>query len=125
MSMRESLEGPIVQFVDELEKAEARLPFVDLAVFRDQILPQSGFSWASDSVKVRSLLKDAAAQGLILTSKMHNPEDPLQPTTSIRLNRSNTRFRSNGHTGRSRFKPIRIRGGPISDTVIEDRNDRI
>jgi len=45
----------------------------------------------------------------------------MEPTTTVRLNRSGKRIRSKGNARRTIFEPIRIRGGPISDTVIEDR----
>ena len=52
-------EEPIGQLIIELDKAELRSRYVALAEFRDKILPKSGFNWAKDPVKVKSLLKDS------------------------------------------------------------------
>ena len=125
MEVKKNPKEPMDQLISELDRAERRYHYVPLAEFRDHILPKSGFGWANDPAKVKSLIKDAADKGLILTSMMFNPDDPPQPITAIRRNRSGIRVRPKGNTIRSRFKPIRIRGGPISDTVIEDREDRV
>lgn len=116
---------PMDQLIAELDKAEMRHHYVPLVEFRDHILPKSGFGWSKDPARVKSLIKDASDKGLILTSMMFNPDDPPRPITAIRRNRSGIRVRLKGNTLRSKFKPIRIRGGPISDTVIEDREDRV
>lgn len=39
----------------------------------------------------------------------------------IRLNQSHPRFRVDAIARRSRFVPVRIRGGSISKTVLDDR----
>ena len=118
-------EEPMGQFIIELDRAELRSQYVALVEFRDKILPKSGFDWAKDPEKVKSLLKGSMDQGLVLTLRMFNHDDPAHPITAIHLNRSGTRVRPGGNSRRSRFKPIKIRGGPISDTVIEDREDRV
>ena len=116
---------PMDQLIAELDKAEMRYHYVPLAEFRDHILPKSGYAWAKDTTKAKSLLKDAIDSDLILTSRMLLSHNIPEPTTTICLNRSGTRIRSKGDSRGSSFKPIRIRGGPISDTVIEDREDRV
>ena len=63
-------EEPMGQLVTELDKAESKYRHVPLAEFRDQVLPQSGFDWAKDSAKVKSLLKDAIDRDLVLTYRM-------------------------------------------------------
>ncbi len=118
-------EEPMGQLVVELDKAESKYRHVPLAEFRDQVLPRSGLDWAKDSAKVKSLLKDAIDRDLVLTYRMLLTHNIMEPTTTVRLNRSGKRIRSKGNTRRPKFKPIRIRGGPISDTVIEDREDRV
>ena len=118
-------EEPMGQLIIELDKAELTYRHVPLAEFRDHILPKSGLDWAKDSAKVKSLLKDAIDRDLILTYRMLLSHNIMGSTTTVRLNRSGKRTRSKGNTRRPRFEPIRIRGGPISDTVIEDREDRV
>ena len=125
IEVKKNPKEPMDQLIAELNKAEMRYHYVPLAEFRDHILPKSGFGWAKDPEKVESLLEKAEDRNLTLTLMMFNPEDPMKPVAAICLNRSGTRVRSNGNTRGSRFKPIRIRGGPISDTVIEDREDRV
>ena len=119
-------EEPMGQLIIELDKAESRYRHVPLAEFRDHILPKSGLIWANDPAKVESLLKDAIDQDLVLIRRMLLTHNIMEPTTTVRLNRSGTRIRyKKGNTDHPKFEPIRIRGGPISDTVIEDREDRV
>lgn len=125
IDVKKNPKEPMDQLVAELDKAELRSHYVALSEFRDHILPKSDFSWAKNHAKVKSLLKDAEDKCLILTRMMFNPDDPPRPITAIRLNRSGIRIRPNDTTRRSRFKPIKISGGLISGTVIEDRKDRV
>ncbi len=112
--------------IDELLDAESRRPFVGLTWFRDQVLAQdSAHPWAKEPDMVRSLLNKAIDDRIIRTSKVPNPNTPMYPTTAIRLNRAHPRYRGDEPHRVRRFNPIRIRGGPISDTVIEDRADRV
>ncbi len=116
-------EEPMGQLVIELDKAELRHHYVALAEFRDKILPKSGFDWAKDPAKVKSLLKDSADQGLVLTLRMFNHDDPDNPITAIHLNRSGVRVRPGGNSRRPRPKPIHIPGVSLSDTVIQERRE--
>ncbi len=123
--MKINTEEPMGQLIAELDNTELKSHYVALAEFRDHILPKSGFGWAKDPAKVRSLLKDAIDRDLILIRRMLLSHNILEPTTTIRLNRSGTRREPTTTPSGSRLEPIRIRGGPISDTVIEDREDRV
>ena len=116
-------EEPMGQFIIELDKAELRSQYVALVEFRDKILPKSGFEWAKDPEKVKSLLKGCMDQGLVLTLRMFNHDDPADPITAIHLNRSGTRVRPSGNSSRSRPKPIHIPGVSLSDTVIQERRE--
>ena len=109
------------QLVDQIEKAEEMRPFVGLKWFRDQFLPQSGYDWARDPRTSASLLRHATSQRLVLTSQVPNPSQPLHPVTAIRVNRRHPRFQSEVPGQSTGFKPIRIQGGSISDTVLSDR----
>lgn len=111
------------ELLGELATAEARRPFVGLTWFRDRFLvAECAHYWARNSETVRSLLDRAINRQLIRTSKVPNPNSPLHPTTAIRLNRNHPQFRTDAAAQRSRFTPVRIRGGSISNTVLDDRN---
>ena len=109
------------QLLDELGKAEGRRPFVGLKWFRDQYLPTSGHTWTHDPRTSGALLRQATDQRLILTSQVPNPNQPMRPVTAIRINRRHPRFQPEAARRSTRFQPIRIRGGAISDTVLGDR----
>ena len=109
------------QLLDELGKVEGMRPFVGMKWFRDQFLPTCGHGWARDPRTSGLLLRQATDQRLILTSQVPNPNQPLRPVTAIRINRGHPRFQPDATQRGARFKPIRIRGGAISDTVLGDR----
>ena len=109
------------QLLQELRRVEGTRPFVGLKWFRDQMLPTCGHDWARDARTSGALLRQASVQHLILTSQVPNPNRPTHPVTAIRINRRHPRFQPQQPDRRARFKPIRIRGGAISDTVLGDR----
>ena len=109
------------QLLDELRKVESTRPFVGLKWFRDRILRTCGHDWARDTRTSGALLRHASAQRLILTSQVPNPNQPTRPVTAIRINRRHPRFQPQEPWRGAKFKPIRIRGGAISDTVLDDR----
>ena len=115
------LETALGQLLDQIATAERTRPFVGLKWFRDQFLPDSGLAWANDPRISGSLLRHATDQRLVLTSQVPNPAQPLHPVTAVRVNRKHTRFQPSTTDYRARFNPIPIKGGPISDTVLEDR----
>ena len=108
----------INQLVEQLKTAERDLPFVGLDWFRNEFLPQCGHSWAKDVNKNGLLLRRAIEQCLVLILRVPNPDQPANPIKAIRAIPSGTEKRG------VKFTPIKIKGGPISDTVIEDRADR-
>ena len=109
------------QLLDELGRAEGMRPFVGLKWFRDQYLPTSGHAWARDSRTSGALMRQATDQRLVLISQVPNPNQPMRPVTAIRINRRHPRFQPEAARRNTRFQPIRIRGGAISDTVLGDR----
>lgn len=116
-------EEPMGQLIIELDKAELRSQYVALSEFRHKILPKSGFDWAKDPVKVKSLLKDAIDRDLILTYRMSLSHNIMEPTRVICLNRSGTRRRPTTTPSGSRLKPIHIPGVSLSETVIQERRE--
>lgn len=114
-------EKPLKQLLDELRRVEGTRSFVGLKWFRDQVLPACEHEWTHDPGMLHSLLRYATDQRIILTSQVPNPNQPHHPVTAIRINRRHPLFQSEVPRQANRFTPIRIRGGSISDTVIEDR----
>ncbi len=116
------VETAMDQLIAELKTAEGVRPFVGLTWFRDHFLPESGHGWARDPRASGSLLRHATEQRLILTSQVPNPNQPLHPITAIRVNRKHPRFQPDSRRRGTGFKPVRIRGGSIADTVLNDRH---
>ena len=114
-------ETALDQLIDELRTAERMQPFVALEWFRDQILPKCDYAWVRYSSNRASVLRRATDENLVLTSQVINPKEPMRPVTAIRINRGHPRFQTDKPSLRTSFKPIRIRGGAISDTLISDR----
>ncbi len=112
---------PLRQILDELRKVEGTRPFVGLKWFRDQVLPACRHQWARDPGTLRSLLRYATDQRLILTSQVPNPNQPHHPVTAIRINRRHPLCQPESPTPESRFTPIRIKGGSIAETVLGER----
>lgn len=109
------------QLLDELRKVEGTRPFVGLKWFRDQVLPACRHEWTNDPAALRSLLRYATNQRVILTSQVPNPNQPHHPVTAIRINRRHPLLQPEALTPENRFTPIRIRGGSIAGTVLGDR----
>ena len=114
-------EQAALQLVTALTETERQRPFVALKWFRDKVLPQSGHGWA-DEARVRSaVLRHATDQRLVLTGQAPNPNRPLHPVTTVRVNRRHPRLQVQAPASPTAFAPVRIRGGAISDTVLDDR----
>ena len=114
-------ERALDQLIDELRTAERMQPFVGLEWFRDQFLPKCDYAWVRYSSDRASVLRRATDDNLVLTSQVPNPKEPMRPVTAIRINRRHPRFQTDKPSFRTSFKPIHIRGGAISDTVVSDR----
>ena len=126
-----SPDARVQDLLEALERAEREpgLRFVALTWFRDKFLPRQGYSWAEDpSVRDRVLREATNPQlGLVLRAQVPNPKAPTHPTTTIRLNRSHPHFRAAGSQEPQQeppagpFRPRRIKGAPLSQTVLEGR----
>ena len=114
----------IDQLVEQLKAAERDRLYVGLDGFREEFLPGCGLPWAQDTKKIGSLLKQAIEQRLFLTWRVLDPGHPLKSMTMIWVDWGHPRLGGGAERPRIEFAPIRIKGGPISDTVIEDRADR-
>jgi len=111
----------ILHALEEVEATPGH-SFVALKWFRDQVLPAKGYSWSLSPDQRQEVLAKAIADGWILTSQVTNPHQPLYPTKTIRVNRQK-RGPSGGRTT-SRFRPVEIRGEPLSATISRDRGIR-
>ena len=112
----------IEELLDALVRAEDSRDFVGLKWFRDHFLPAEGYEWAGDHGRSGRLIRETIDKKLLLTSQISNPRDPMHPTTAIRINRSHPRFRKPpANLQPPEFKPIRIRGKSLSETVLEHR----
>lgn len=115
----------LVEAVKALDAAERVGAFVSLKWFRDQYLPGLGTSWAAAPAVGQPIIKEAIDRGLFLTGKVPNPKAPAYPVTSIRLDRQNSAVRAALGTSPRKahrtFRPVRLKGEPLSSTVIRDR----
>jgi|HubBroStandDraft_1064217.scaffolds.fasta_scaffold167850_2 hypothetical protein len=121
-----SSEDRLADLVRALDRAEERpgYEFVSLKWFRDTALVHDGYSWASDNFARHDLLREAIDRRWILTSKVANPRPPNFPVTAIRLNRQMPEVNAalGTRTGSPPiFRPVTIRGEPLSETVLRDR----
>ena len=123
IEVKKNPKEPMDQLIAELDKAEMRHHYVPLAEFRDHILPKSGYTWAKDPARVKSLLEKAEDRDLTLTTMMFSAEDPLKPVAAICLNRSGTRRQPTTTPSGSRLEPIEIPGVSLSEYVIQERRE--
>ena len=120
-----SSEERIKNLVEALDQAESNPErrFVALKWFRDTFLPGRGFSWTFDDAERNRILRLTTERGLVLTAKIPNPKAPAYPTTTVRLNRGHPDIQDFAlqRPEAKRFRPIRIKGRPLSQTVLEGR----
>lgn len=117
---------PLADLVRALYRAESRpgYDFVALKWFRDAYLPEEASAWASSPAARQTVLSEAIAQRLVLTSKVPNPKSPQFPVTAIRLNRSLaqvTAILGHPQPAEESFAPVEIRGEPLSATILRER----
>lgn len=112
--------------IEALRKAEERpgFDFVALTWFRDFVLPAEAPNLANSPSARTEILRDATREGIIFTSKVPNPKSPAFPVTAVRLNRQHPDVVAVlGAPGNDAadFKPVRISGDDLSDTVLRER----
>jgi hypothetical protein len=125
-SKGESQDDRLSDLLRALDRAESRpgYEFVSLKWFRDTALPGEDFSWVADEAARHDMLREAIDRRWILTRKVANPRPPNFPVTAIRLNWQLREV--NAALGRQNddsagFRPVKIRGQPLSATVLHDR----
>jgi hypothetical protein len=114
-----------------LDRAESKpgWSFVSLKKFRDEILPTEPFApgaFQPTDVHWQNLLRSAIEKRFVLVGKVPNPKSPQFPVTTIRLNRLLPEVRailgSGGDDADLEFRPVDIKGEPLSATVIRERH---
>lgn len=122
-SQGQVLPGPIRELCDALEEVEREgRAFIALKWFRDDVLVSKSFAWARTPEERQRVLAQAIQESLVLTSRIPNPHSPLYPTTTLRLNRE--RHGNFNETARTRFRPISVKGEPVSATILRERGAR-
>ncbi|HTV65454.1 MAG TPA: hypothetical protein VMD98_07620 [Bryocella sp.] len=109
-----------------LARAEATpgWSFVPLKKFRDEILPSEQPTAMHPDAVHQQMLRSAIEKRFILVGKVPNPKSPQFPVTTIRLNRLRPEVREalgGGHVEDVDFRPVEIRGEPLSSTVLRER----
>jgi hypothetical protein len=113
------------QLLKALDRAESTpgWSFVSLKKFRDEILPMEDIPSVHSDADRSNLLRSAIEKRLILKKPIPNPKSPQFPVTSIRLNRLMPEVQR--VLGRPKpdldFHPIRIKGEPLSTTILRER----
>ena len=112
--------------LESLEIAERRpgFDFVALKWFRDLFLPAECPDWAESRALRDRAVRSAIEDGVILTNKVPNPKNPAFPVTAIRVNRAHPEvigLLGEDDADGPRFRPVPIRGEPLSKTVLDER----
>jgi hypothetical protein len=112
-----------------LDRAESKpgWSFVPLKKFRDDILPlepRESIPSLRTDVEQRHMLQSVIDKRFVLVGKVPNPKSPQFPVTTIRLNRLMPQVKvALGQSGNPDldFRPIEIRGEPLSATILRER----
>ena len=119
--------APLQQLLCDLALAENQPghAFVALKWFRDAFLPQRSHAWTTSPTERDRWLRQAVAEGLVLTSRVPNPRHSQFPTTALRLNRAHpTVVAWMGGAPAARgleFSPVEIPGEPLSESMLRER----
>ena len=93
--------------------------FIALKWFRDSFLPRKAFRWNQHPESRQAILAEAIQRGVVLTSKIANPNTPAYPTTTIRLNRAEAGMPEEAQ----RFHPVTVHGDSIAEAIEEERGN--
>jgi hypothetical protein len=117
-----------VKLLRALQRAESTpgWNFVSLKKFRDEILPHEPFApgtFQPTDLHWQEAIRSVIEKRLVLVGKVQNPKAPQFPVTTIRLNRLMPQVQEAlGQDRRSLdFHPIRIKGEPLSATILHER----
>ena len=121
---RAVLTQEVRDLVRELDRAERTgMPYVVLKWFRDTALPSSRLPWAKDASVRQRVLSEAIDSGAVATAKVSNPKNPSQPSTTVRLERDHSAVIDvlAKPEESPQFRPVPVRGEPVSETIIRER----
>jgi hypothetical protein len=119
-----SQQRDLILALDAAERDVRFVGFVGLKAFRDQFLASRGLRWATDPEARHYELARAINSGLVLRTSVPNPNRPDFPTTAVKVNREHPLVKDilrEADSDRVVFKPAKIRGKPLSSTIIEER----
>lgn len=120
LNRKEPINGSFANLVRELDRIE-RKGAIWAGFLVREFLPGLGIP----AHETRQLVRDLEREGVILTSKRPNPNNPDHPTTFVQLNREHSRVKAVLEAAQERrnesFRPIAIQGGPVSDDIVRDR----
>jgi hypothetical protein len=114
------------ELLKALDRAESRpgWNFVPLKKFRDEILPMEPLVHNRTEVERRETLHRVIEKRFVLRNTVLNPKSPQFPVTTIRLNRLLPEVKAvlgrGGNTDMD-FRPVEIRGEPLSATILRER----
>lgn len=94
--------------------------FVALKWFRDVYLPRRAFPWASDPDERDHLLREGVRRGWLRIDRIPNPRNPGFPTAALHLNSGVPELRQALGEAPALgwdFKPLAVRGEPMSETL--------
>jgi hypothetical protein len=97
---------------------------VPLKKFRDEILAAESLPSIRTDVERQNVLRSAIEKKFVLLGKVANPKAPEFPVTTIRLNRmlpEVQRILGQGESPDMDFRPVEIRGEPLSTTILRER----
>ena len=99
---------------------------MSLKKFRDEILPlepAAPGAFQPTDVHWQAAIRSVIEKRLVLVGKVQNPRAPQFPVTTIRLNRMMPEVQQILELPRSSldFHPIRIKGEPLSATILRER----
>lgn len=120
----EAVLGELVRALRDAEQAPGH-SFVALKWFRDSYLPQRGFSWAQSAEHRNQALREATARGWVRVEKIANPRNPGFPTSVLHAAVEHPGLRELlGEAPKLGwdFKPIQMKGEPMSATVRKMRD---
>jgi hypothetical protein len=122
---------PEADLLKALDRAESKpgWSFVLPKKFRDGNLPSEPFApgtFQPTDVHWQNLLRSAIEKRFIVVGKVPNSKSPQFPVTTIRLNRLLPEvwaiLGSGGDDSDLEFRPVEIKGEPLSATVIRERH---
>lgn len=112
-------ESMMDRIISALESRERQRDFIWAGFVVNDLLPGLG----SDRREAQEWFDLMVEQGIILLTKVPNPNNPDFPTTKVQLDRENETVRRVLQTEApaKRFEPLTVRGDSASSTLLRER----